>query len=258
MCLLVLAIDCHPQFRLVIAENRDEFFNRPTEAARFWPETSDVLAGRDLERGGSWLGVTRTGRWAVVTNYRDFHHRRYSRLSRGGLVSRFLQAAESIEAFKTILEADDGHYAGLNFVAGNRDQVFYFSNTGGGSFNLGPGIYGLSNHWLDTPWPKVVGAKQGLARWVEEGSTDVGRLFDLLADRALAPDDQLPDTGVGLEWERALSARFIHRAEYGTRASTLYLVDRDENALFIEKSFDENGQEKELNEFSFTVMNPEE
>ena len=256
MCLLVLAIDTHPEYRLVIAENRDEFFNRPTDAARFWPETPEVLAGRDLERGGSWFGVTRNGRWAVVTNYRDFHHRRYSRLSRGSLVTRFLQNGESVSRFQHFLEADDGHYAGLNLVAGDRHQAFYYSNTGGGSRTLGPGIYGLSNHWLDTPWPKVVGAKQDLSAWVESGQTDHGLLFELLADREIAPDDQLPDTGIGLEWERALSARFIRGEKYGTRASTVYLVDYDDNALFIEKSFDEKGEEKEIQEYRFALSEP--
>ena len=253
MCLLLLAIDRHPEFRLVLAENRDEFFNRPAEPARFWAEAPDVLAGRDLERGGSWFGVTRSGRWAVVTNYRDFHHRRYSRLSRGGLVSRFLLEGESPEVFRSFLEADDGHYAGLNFVAGDSTGAFYFSNTGGGSCILGPGIYGLSNHWLDTPWPKVTGAKRDFSTWLESGSTEVEALFSLLADCELAPDDLLPDTGIGIAWERTLSARFIRGEKYGTRATTLFLVDREGKALFIEKSFDEQGREKGGAEFRFNL-----
>ena len=253
MCLLALAIDCHPEFELVIAENRDEFFNRPTAAADFWPESPHVLAGRDLERGGSWFGVTKTGRWAVVTNYRDFHHRRYSRLSRGGLVSRFLQDGESSAEFKAFLEKDDGHYAGLNFVGGDRDEVFYFSNTGGGTRPLERGIYGLSNHWLDTPWPKVEGLKKEFGRWVQSGSTDLEKLFAMLADRQLAADERLPDTGIGLEWERALSARFIRGEEYGTRASTIFLVDRHRQATFIEKSFDEKGEESGRKDFRFPL-----
>jgi len=256
MCLLLFAIDRHPAFRLVIAENRDEFFNRPSEPACFWPESPDVLAGRDLERGGSWFGVTRTGRWAVVTNYRDFHHRRYSRLSRGGLVSRYLQDGESLEAFRAFLETDDGHYAGLNFVAGDQTGAFYFSNTGGGSCHLGPGVYGLSNHWLDTPWPKVSGAKRDFTEWLEAASTRVDTLFELLAERDLAPDEQLPDTGIGLEWERVLSARFIRGEKYGTRATTVFLVDHEGKARFIEKSFDEQGQEKGVAEFRFTLPVP--
>jgi len=246
-----MAVDRHPEYRLVIAENRDEFFNRPTEAARFWPDSPEVLAGKDLERGGSWFGVTRSGRWAVVTNYRDFHHRRYSRLSRGGLVSRFLQEDEEIELFQQKLSEDDGHYAGLNFIAGDQEQIVYFSNTGGGSRVVGPGVYGLSNHWLDTPWPKVVGVKEDLETWIKTETTDVEAIFSMLADRRLAADKELPDTGVGLEWERMLSARFVRGEEYGTRASTVYLVDRQGQAQFIEKSFDENGAEKGIKEFRF-------
>ena len=248
-----MAVDRHPEYRLVIAENRDEFFNRPTEAARFWPDSPEVLAGKDLERGGSWFGVTRSGRWAVVTNYRDFHHRRYSRLSRGGLVSRFLQEDEEIELFQQKLSEDDGHYAGLNFIAGDQEQIFYFSNTGGGSRVVGPGVYGLSNHWLDTPWPKVVGVKEDLQAWLKTEATDVEPIFSMLADRRLAADKELPDTGVGLEWERMLSARFVRGEEYGTRASTIYLVDRQGQVKFIEKSFDENGAEKGIKEFRFQL-----
>lgn len=256
MCLLVLAIDCHPEYRVVLAENRDEFFNRPTEPARFWEEAPDVLAGRDLERGGSWFGVNLQGRWAVVTNYRDFHHRRYSRLSRGELVSRFLKEDENIDHFRSCLEEDDGHYAGLNFIAGERGQIFYFSNTGGGTRILDPGIYGLSNHWLDTPWPKVSDSKEALKNWVEAGSTDPEPLFDILADRRRASDDKLPDTGVGIEWERMLSSRFIEGEEYGTRASTLYLVDRSNRAIFIEKSFDETGNESARVSYQFRIEEP--
>lgn len=251
MCLLVLAIDSHPEYRLVLAENRDEFFNRPTAAADFWPEAPSMLAGRDLERGGTWLGVTRAGRWAVVTNYRDFHHRRYSRLSRGALVNRFLQGEEKLEVFQHFLENDDGHYAGLNFIGGDRQQVLFFSNTGGGSRYLGPGIYGLSNHWLDTPWPKVEGAKADFSAWLQSGSMDTIPLFALMAKKELAPDADLPDTGIGLEWERQLSARFVQGEKYGTRATTLFLVDRHGQATFIEKSFDEQGEESGLEKFTF-------
>lgn len=248
-----MAVDRHPEYRLVIAENRDEFFNRPTAAARFWPESPEILAGKDLERGGSWFGVSRSGRWAVVTNYRDFHHRRYSRLSRGELVSRFLTEGEELEVFQQALNADDGHYAGLNFIAGNQEQIFYFSNTGGGSREIGPGVYGLSNHWLDTPWPKVVGVKEELNSWLAAATTDIEPLFNLLADRQLAADEELPDTGIGRDWERTLSARFIQSEGYGTRASTVYLVDRQGKAQFIEKSFDENGMEKGIKEFRFEL-----
>lgn len=254
MCLLVLAIDSHPEYQLVIAENRDEFYSRPTDVAGFWPEAPEVLAGRDLERGGTWFGVSKAGRWAVVTNYRDFHHRRYSRLSRGGLVSRFLQDEEEIAVFQDFLQNDDGHYAGLNFVGGDLQQTLFFSNTGGGTRYLGPGIYGLSNHWLDTPWPKVVGAKEGLNQWLQSGSTDTDSLFTLMADRKLAADEDLPDTGVGYDWERMLSARFVQGESYGTRATTLFLVDRQGQATFSEKSYDERGDEIGIKFFEFDFI----
>ncbi len=253
MCLLLLAINSHPHYRLVVAENRDEFFSRPTAAADYWEDAPGVLGGRDLERGGTWFGVSLSGRWGAVTNYRDFHHRRYSRLSRGRLVSRFLRDGAPPEQFLTVLEEDDGHYAGLNFIGGDMRRTIYFSNTGGGSRVLADGVYGLSNHWLDTGWPKVAGAKEDFKKWLAAASTDSDRLFALLADRTLAPDGQLPDTGVGLEWERALSARFICGDDYGTRASTLFLVDRSGVATFSEKSFDHRGKEAGLRTFRFPL-----
>ena len=253
MCLLVLAVDSHPEFSLVVAENRDEFYNRPTRPAGFWEEDPDLLAGLDLERGGTWFGVSRRGRWAAVTNYRDFHHRRYSRLSRGALVSRFLSDGESIDDVRQMLEQDDGHYAGLNFLAGDGCRTLYFSNTGGDCRYLEPGVYGLSNHWLDTGWPKVEGAKSDFKAWLDSGSTAVEPLFELLADRRQATDELLPDTGVGLEWERLLSSRFIQSPDYGTRASTLFLVDRQGSATFLERSFDTAGDTTETRRFSFEL-----
>ena len=251
MCLLVLAIETHPVYRLVVAENRDEFYNRPTLPAAFWEDDPDLLAGLDLERGGTWFGVSRRGRWAAVTNYRDFHHRRYSRLSRGALVSRFLSDDERLDAFGQMLQQDNGHYAGLNFIAGDGNRTLYFSNTGGGCCYLKPGVYGLSNHWLDTGWPKVTEAKADFRTWLASGATDVEPLFELLADRRQAADELLPDTGVGLDWERLLSSRFIQSCDYGTRASTLFLIDRQGSATFIERSFDITGEVSETRKFNF-------
>jgi len=253
MCLLVMAIDHHSSYRLVIAENRDEFYRRPTAPAEFWDEASHVLAGRDLERGGTWFGVTTTGCWAAVTNFRDFYHRDPGRHSRGGLVSRFLRDGETLETMRHMLEEDGENYAGLNFLAGDRNRVLYISNKDGGSRYLDPGVYGLSNHWLDTPWPKVVGAKADFSKWLQSGVDDIEPLFTMLADRRRAPQKELPDTGIGLEWERELSARFIQSEDYGTRTSTVYLVDRRNRATFIEKTFDETGRENGRRQFTFEL-----
>lgn len=249
-----MAIDSHPLYRLVVAENRDEFYRRPTTPAGFWDDAPHVLGGRDEERGGTWFGVTTTGRWAVVTNFRDFYHRDFGRCSRGKLVSRFLTEGEAPETFIKLLDENGGDYAGLNFLAGDLSRTLYISNKGGGCRYLEPGVYGLSNHWLDTPWPKVVGAKADFGRWLRAGTEDVEPLFLLLADRRVAPDEQLPDTGIGFDWERKLSARFIRTEDYGTRTSTVYLVDYDDRATFVEKTFDEYGRENGQKEFCFDLI----
>ena len=240
MCTLLMAYEAHPKYRLVLAANRDEFYDRPTAGAAFWKDAPDIFAGRDLVHGGTWLGITVEGRLAALTNYREPHAVEKHRPSRGGLVSGFLKGEMTAQDYVENLRANGGEYSGYNLVVGDRDGLFYHSNRSDRSVALMPGIYGLSNHLLDTPWPKVVRGKESLAR-VLTGDFSSEDLFAMLADRTEAPDRLLPDTGVGLDLERLLSSIFIESERYGTRSSTILLVDRDGQASFAERSFDGGG-----------------
>jgi len=242
MCLILFAYRAHPEYRLVLAANRDEFHDRPSAPAGFWSDAPNVLAGRDLRSGGSWLGITRTGRFAAVTNYRDPRELlapRSDAPSRGELVSSFLRGSDSPVAYLAALAGRAGAYHGFNLLVGDRESLYWFSNRAGAApRRLQPGIYGLSNHLLDTPWPKVVRGREALRDALAAAAPlDEEPLFRLLADRAAAADQELPDTGVGIERERLLSAPFIASAEYGTRASTVLLVRSDGGAHLVERTF---------------------
>lgn len=239
MCLIALALDAHPSYRLVIAANRDEFYARPTAPADWWVDAPDVLAGRDLREGGTWMGVTRTGRVAAVTNYRDPGLAQLADApSRGALVADFLRGGADAEAYANDLAGRAARYNGFNLLVGDDGGLFYLSNRAQGVRRLEPGIYGLSNALLDTPWPKVVRAKGAMADALAaaEGDGWDARLWEALADRVIAADDALPDTGVGAERERLLSAPFIRTDVYGTRASTVLTIGTDGEVRFVERS----------------------
>lgn len=239
MCLILLAYESHPACRLVVAANRDEFYARPTRRAAFWEDAPDVLAGRDLTHGGTWLGVTRAGRVAAVTNFRDPSRQSADAPSRGHLVGDFLRGAETPRSYLERLAARASAYNGFNLLVGDARGLYYFSNREGEVRELTPGLYGLSNHLLDTPWPKVERGKTALSEVLEksDGPPAAEQLFGLLAGREPAPDDALPDTGVGLEAERMLSPLFIGGAGYGTRSSTVVLFERAGRVTFAERSF---------------------
>lgn len=241
MCLILFAYRAHPEYRLVLAANRDEFHDRPAAPADFWGDAPDVLAGRDLRGGGSWLGVTRSGRFAAVTNYRDPRELLAPRSapSRGELVSGFLRGSDSPAEYLDALSSRAAEYNGFNLLVGDRDALYWFSNRSGAApVRLEPGVYGLSNHLLDTPWPKVVRGRAALRDALAAAAPlDVEPLFRLLADRAPAADRELPDTGVGVERERLLSSPFIASPDYGTRASTVLLVRADGAARLVERTF---------------------
>ncbi len=237
MCFLVCAYRQHPRYRLVLVTNRDEFYQRPTAPAAFWDDEPGLLAGRDLQGGGTWMGVTRAGRFAALTNYREPGAHRPDAPTRGALVTGCLVGEDDPRAFLERLQATAGRYNGFNLLAGDADGLYYFSNRASGVRTLAPGLYGLSNHLLDTPWPKLVRGKAALAALLEAGEVDPEALLRLLADDREAPDDALPDTGVGLKWERALSSIFIKSPVYGTRASTLLLIDEAGRVTFIERSY---------------------
>jgi uncharacterized protein with NRDE domain len=238
MCLIVVAFRLRADVPLMLAANRDEFFARPTQPAHFWPDAPQILAGRDGEQGGTWLGLTRSGRIAAVTNYRDGTGRRAGDRSRGWLVRDYLMSDEPPQRYLEEVHANRGHYDGFNLLVGSQHGLFHYSNRNGTITGLVAGVHGLSNHLLNTPWPKVEQAKsrlQALAALPEAALN--GALFALLSDDAQAADHALPATGVSLAWERLLSSAFIRSPEYGTRSSTVILVAASGHARFEERSF---------------------
>ena len=242
MCLVLIALNSHADYSLIVAANRDEFYDRPTAPAGFWADAPSVLAGRDLKAGGTWLGVDRRGRLAAVTNYRQGERESPAPRSRGRLVSDFLMADTGAPEYIERVRSEAGLYNGFNLIAGDDGGLFYYSNREGRVRNLGPGVYGLSNHLLDTPWPKVVSMKSAFGALLNGGASELtGDLFGLLSDRDRPADRLLPSTGVGPEWERLLSSAFIASDEYGTRSSTIVLVGRDGGIVFIERSFGRGG-----------------
>ena len=220
MCLLLFALDAHPRHRLVVAANRDEVTDRPAAPLGWWDDAPDVLAGRDLAANGTWMGVTRAGRWAALTNVRDPQNPRPARRSRGALVAEFLGGAETAAEAAARVWAERDGYDGFNLVLRDDASAWAVSTRADRPARLGPGVYGLSNDRLDTPWPKVVRGKAALGAALAADPVPLDALLDLLRDDARPADADLPDTGVGLDWERALSPAFIVAEGYGTRVST--------------------------------------
>jgi uncharacterized protein with NRDE domain len=254
MCLILFALATHPDYPLIVAANRDEAYSRPTSPAAFWKDHPRVCAGRDLEQGGTWLGIARDGRIAAVTNYRQGVRSAGTERSRGELTRDFLTGRGEPAAYMDAVETRAAQYNGFSLIAGNPDALWFYSNRGGAVQKIAAGVHGLSNHLLDEPWPKV---RRGIAEMQKllgaEESVMTTRLFELLADRAPAPDEFLPATGIARDRERALSASFIAGEVYGTRASTLVLVRSDGDVLFRERSFGPGGVDTEEIEHRFTL-----
>ncbi|MGA2151702.1 MAG: NRDE family protein [Geobacteraceae bacterium] len=254
MCLIFLVYDAHPLYRLILAANRDEFYSRPAAPAAFWEDAPQLLAGRDLKDGGTWLGLTRSGRIAAITNYRDPRSERTNAPSRGGLVSGFLRGAMPVEDYLAFLGREGAAYNGFNLIFGDMKRLCWFSNRGGDPQFLQPGIHGISNHLLDTPWPKVSHGKEAVERLVVTGKNiEPDALFAILADRTIALDPLLPETGVGIELERLLSPLFISAPTYGTRSSTVILIDREGEVTFIERSFNGLPEKPKSSAWSFRL-----
>jgi uncharacterized protein with NRDE domain len=252
MCLLALAWKAHPDFPLILAGNRDERHARASAAAGFWSDAPEVLAGRDLEAGGTWLGVTTAGRYAVVTNYREGLNPAKAPRSRGALTAEFLEGSVSPADYVDAVSRRGSEYGAFSLVCGDRDSLWYVSNRGAAPQPIAPGVHALSNHLLDTPWPKVENAKAGLKLLLEVGALTTETLFRLLADRKPA-QGSLPDTGIGPELERRVSAAFVQDPVYGTRCSTLLLLHRDGSLRFAERRFDAAGDALETRLFQITA-----
>lgn len=233
MCLMVMAYECHPRYRLILASNRDEFLARPALPAHFWDDPAGLLAGRDVEGGGTWLGITRTARFALLTNHRDLREPLPKGRSRGLLVRDTLQGMPP--------DARTG-YEGFNLIHGPIGRLRYLNNIDGSDHPLGPGVHALSNALLNTPWPKTIKASTVFRAILQDPEPGIDRLFDLLRDETRAEDAALPDTGIGVERERALSPIFIRSDGYGTRCSTVITVDAARRVHFEERTHDTAGR----------------
>jgi uncharacterized protein with NRDE domain len=237
MCVLFVAWHVREDLPLVVAANRDESHSRPADPAHRWTDCRHVYAGRDRQAGGTWMGASKLGRWASVTNVRhpDWMDRTMPR-SRGSLVADFLCGDEPPAGYAARVAAERGEYAGFNLLFGDLNDLYYASRSGTEPRRLAPGLYGLSNAALDDPWPKVARGGQAFRRWIE-GDAAVEDGLALLRDTEQAPDEMLPETGVGLELERLLSPLFIIGGAYGTRSSTLLTISADGDATLVERSF---------------------
>lgn len=251
MCLVLIAWRTHPDYPLVVAANRDEFFARPTAAASFWPG-DEILAGRDLKGGGTWMGVTRAGRFAALTNYRDPDRHRDGLASRGKLVADFLAAQEKPMPWLQGLASRRAAYNEFNLIVSDGDTLACLSSVTGEIRLLERGVHGLSNHLIDTPWPKVQVAKSALSDALA-ALPDDAPLLALLRDDSVHPDESLPRTGVSLEWERLLSSAFVRAPGYGTRSSTVLLVGGPRTLTFDEQTWLEGARPGNRARFRFRL-----
>jgi len=257
MCLILFAWQVHPVYPLILAGNRDEFYSRPTAPADFWDDHPQILAGRDLEHGGTWLGIHRSGRLAAVTNYRDGRAARRGTRSRGELVSGFLTSDLAPEEYLQEVHRQHTAYDGFNLLIGTPDRLFSYSNRSEQLAEVEPGVHGLSNHLLDSPWPKVERGKAAL-RELRDSDREalIERLLAVLADRVPAPDHTLPDSGIELERERLLSPAFIATPNYGTRCSSVLLVDTSGRVSFTERTHSTAYDAAETRRYTFTTTLP--
>ncbi len=252
MCLLVFACDFHPRYRLIFAGNRDEFHDRPAAAMAWWDDHPQILGGRDLQAGGTWLAVSRRSRFGVVTNFRDMQRPQPGAPSRGLLITNYLTGETDGRAFMNRLRATAADYGGFNLLLADEQGMTYASNRAPEfSRGLTAGIHGLSNHLLDTPWPKLEVTRGRFERLIASEEPRFEELFEMLSDRVPAPDHGLPDTGVGPEWERLLSSPFIVSDRYGTRCSTVVRIDRGGRVEIRERRFDAAGRISGSSEFEF-------
>jgi uncharacterized protein with NRDE domain len=252
MCLIFFSINQHPQYKLILAGNRDEFYNRKTAPADFWDNHNNIVGGCDLEAVtpdgtcGTWMAITKTGKLAFITNFRDPKNINSIAPSRGHLVTDFLLRETTGEAYMMAVSKKASQYNGFNLVVGNSEELYYFSNYQNKIKKLTAGFYGLSNHLLNTPWSKVSKGKIALEKEIRSQDIKIENLFSVLRDEERAPINQLPNTGIGLEREQALSSMFIKTNGYGTRCSTVILIDQNDNVVFEERTFN-------LTDFTFTT-----
>jgi len=240
MCLILFAYRSHPEYKLILASNRDEFLYRPTARIHRWNQ-APILAGKDLQAGGTWMGVSSGSRWAALTNFREGEDLIKNAPSRGALVVNFLNSSQTAQSYSEHLQSSQKIYNGYNILLGEKEHLFYQSNRHTETIKLKEGLYGLSNHLLNTPWPKVEKGKLALAKSLEKESLNKEDLFALLRDPNLAKDEELPETGIPYEWEKKLSAMYIESPGYGTRVSTVLLQDYTGTTYIEERAYQPAG-----------------
>lgn len=257
MCLILFQIDQHPRYKFILAANRDEEFARPTMAAHFWPEYPALLAGKDLLANGTWLGITKQGKFAAITNdYTGTMPKLPTGVSRGKLVLDYLIGNENPLTYMQQIQSNRAQYSGFNLIAGSIAQLYHYNNSSNEITSIDAGIHGISNATLDTPWPKVTQTKAALSSLDTPAVIDEEALFRIMADKTPAPDQQLPDLPLPIEQKRAVSANFIETPNFGTRSTTLLLVDHDDQVTFAERTYQANGRTSDAR-FSFPIEPPE-
>jgi uncharacterized protein with NRDE domain len=255
MCLVVFAHNSHPNYQFIFAANRDEFYDRPTEQADFWKDQPELLAGKDLKAGGTWMGITKSGKFAAITNYRGLSNIKEDAPTRGLLVTDFLQGTLGPENYYDQVKNNLSDYNDFNLILGNINNLYYFSTHTEGLKKLESGVHGLSNAVLNTPWPKVEKSKKHFLKLLKNKEMHAWELLSLLSDTLEAKEKDLPDTGVGIEWEKVLSSIFIQSPKYGTRCSTAVLIDNDNNVRLAEKTFFGNLGAFSNKDYNFTIEN---
>ncbi len=251
MCLVLFAYRSHPDYPLVVIANRDEYYARPTRAAHWW-QAQPIFAGRDLEAGGTWLGLNRRGGFAAVTNVREPGGMKPGKRSRGELPANFLAGEMPAEAYLRQLQPCDQQYAGFNLLLGGADGLWFYSNRDHGIRRIEPGVHGVSNGAFDEPWPKLSSGKDELEALLT-GKFTANDLMEILTDHEIAADHELPQTGVPLDIERLLSSRFIRSPDYGTRACTVLTVSRNGQVDFYEQNFRDSQHAGELVHEQFDI-----
>ncbi len=240
MCLILFSYKQHPKYPLIVAANRDEFYNRATAPASFWEDEPTILAGRDLVKKGTWMGVAKSGRFAALTNYRDPKESLVGKQSRGKLVANFLSGATEADEYIQEVSEQRSSYPGFNLLVGNQHDLYYYSNITDQREKLQPGLYGVSNHLLNTEWPKVNKGKERLNTILQSDRIEIDSLFEMLQDADPAPDHLLPNTGISYEWEKLLSSMYISSDQYGTRSSAV-IVMSEEEVFFYERNYSTDG-----------------
>lgn len=254
MCLIVFSYQQHSNYDLILAANRDEEYQRPTRQAQFWDLDPAILAGKDLRANGTWMGINKQGHFSALTNFRDPNIQKEDPPSRGQLVYNFLSQKKPPKRYLQEVQKRAQEFMGFNLLAGTIDQLGYYSNQQNTIKLLDPGVYGLSNHLLDTPWPKVEKAKNRLQDVITNEHFARDQLFKLLQDDQPAPDDQIPNTGIPWEAEKQVSPLFIKSDKYGTCNSTVLLIDKNGEVTFEERRYKKGTMEvKERNRFGFKI-----